>query len=99
MALKVDFLGVAHTLLSRSVKHAMVTSALADKDGASAYAAALKAKEWLEKVQPRLHMQRDTLLVQQDECRTYRTKLEAYQQSWQQRIKAEKVLMEQALDD
>jgi hypothetical protein len=77
----------------------MVASAFADKDGASAYAAALEAKEWLEKVEPRLHMQRDTLLVQQDECRTYCTKLEAYQQSRQRRIKAEKILMEQAQDD
>ncbi len=61
--MKVDFLGVVHTSLSCSVKHAMVASALADKDSASAYAAALEAMEWLEKVQPRLYMQRDTLLV------------------------------------
>ncbi len=99
MALKVDFLGVVHTSLSRSVKHAMVASAYADKDSASAYAAALEAKEWLEKVQLPLHMQRDTLLVQQNECHTCRTKLEAYQQSRQRRIKAERVLMEQAQDD
>ncbi len=35
-------------------------------------------------------MQRDTLLVQQDECRTYRTKFEAYQQSRQRRMKVKK---------
>jgi hypothetical protein len=90
MALKVDFLGVAHTSLSRSVKLAMVASALTDKDGASAYTAGLEVKEWLEKVQRRLHMQRDTLLVQQDECCTYRTKFEAYQQSQQRRMKGKK---------
>jgi hypothetical protein len=87
---------MTHLTLHLETKRVVVAAALVDKEGAKGYAIAHQARQWLGTVEAELRAQRAALLVYQEEFRTYRGKLELYEQSKQRCIKAEAMVLKLA---